>query len=167
MQIYIFQANTIIQILENITSVIEKKVSNLCMCKFANTNIDSNLLNCSGKSTYFLTYRARLSGTSEVDSQELIAHIADWVSLGEELEIHGILMKIRQDCKVPISSFDEEECEASADKEANDSSSRNSIIIAASITGGILLIIIVLIAIILVFRRITHHGKLVFGTNNG
>ena len=58
-----------------------------------------------------MTYRARLEGTSETDSDSLISLIEDWVrGGGASVIVTGILMRIDPNCPVVISSLSELEC---------------------------------------------------------
>ena len=58
-----------------------------------------------------MTYRARLEGTSETDSDSLISLIEDWVrGGGASVIVTGILMTVDSHCSVAISSLSEPEC---------------------------------------------------------
>ena len=58
-----------------------------------------------------MTYRARLEGTSETDSDSLISLIEDWVrGGGASVIVTGILMRVDPNCPVAISSLSEPEC---------------------------------------------------------
>ena len=58
-----------------------------------------------------MTYRARLEGTSERDSDSLISLIEDWVrGGGASVIVTGILITVDPHCSVAISSLSEPEC---------------------------------------------------------
>ena len=58
-----------------------------------------------------MTYRARLEGTSETDSDSLISLIEEWVrGGGASVIVTGILMIVDPHCSVAISSLSEPEC---------------------------------------------------------
>ena len=77
---------------------------------------DSDILHeqsfaCFKESSSFVTYRARLEGTSETESDSLISLVEEWVRGGEAtIIVTGILMTVDHNCPVVISSFSEPEC---------------------------------------------------------
>ena len=66
--------------LADITSAVEEEISASCQCQITTDIIDEESFACSEVSPNSVTYRARLSGTSERDSASLISLIEDWVS---------------------------------------------------------------------------------------
>ena len=58
----------------------------------------------------YVTYRARLEGTSEIDSSSLISLLEKWVSGKASISVTGILVTVDPDCPVAILSLNEEEC---------------------------------------------------------
>ena len=80
-------------------------------CGISKDIIDRQSFSCFEESLSFVTYRARLEGTSEADSGFLISLIEDWVRRGgASVIVTGILMRIDSNCPVVISSFGETEC---------------------------------------------------------
>ena len=74
-------------------------------------NIERQSFSCYEESPTFVTYRARLEGTSETESDSLISLIEDWVrGGGASVIVTGILMTVDSHCSVAISSFSEPEC---------------------------------------------------------
>ena len=59
---------------------------------------------CSEDSSTNVTYRARLSGTSEQDSASLISLIEDWVATGPTIHVRGVLMRVGEECSATISN---------------------------------------------------------------
>ena len=57
-----------------------------------------------------MTYRARLEGTSETDSNSLISLIEEWVRGGTSVVVARVLITVDPQCSVAISSLSEEEC---------------------------------------------------------
>ena len=81
-----------------------------------------------------MTYRARISGTAEVDSDFLISLIESWAMDGASVIVGGILMTVDySNCSVNILSLDEVEgCSVGANS-THDSS--NTIFFIAAISG--------------------------------
>ena len=80
-------------------------------CDISSDIIDIPSFDCDPDSTTTVIYLARLSGTSERDSDYLITVIQDWVNDGASIRVAGIRMTVDTKCAVSISSLDELECE--------------------------------------------------------
>ena len=79
-------------------------------CDITSDIIDIPSFDCDPDSTTTVIYLARLSGTSERDSDYLITVIQDWVNDGASIRVAGIRMTLDTKCTVSISSLDELEC---------------------------------------------------------
>ncbi|CAI8015230.1 hypothetical protein GBAR_LOCUS9460, partial [Geodia barretti] len=96
--------------LEHITAAVVKELKSSCS-ECGPEMIDNQLFVCYPESPSFLTYRARLEGTSERDSGSLVSLIEAWVRGGEaSLIMTGVLMTVDSHCSVAISSLNEPEC---------------------------------------------------------
>ena len=73
--------------------------------------IDRQSFACYPESPTHVTYRARLEGTSETDSDSLISLIEEWVRGGASIIVTGVLMTVDSECSVAISSLSEGECQ--------------------------------------------------------
>ena len=80
-------------------------------CDITSDIIDIPSFDCDPDSTTTVIYLARLSGTSERDSDYLITVIQDWVNDGASIRVAGIRMTVDTKCAVSVSSLDELECE--------------------------------------------------------
>ena len=75
---------------------------------------------CYPESPTYVTYRARLEGTSETDSGSLISLIEDWVRGGASINItargganmtgRGLILTVDSECSVRVLSYDKEVC---------------------------------------------------------
>ena len=72
--------------------------------------IDKQSFACVPESPTYVTYRARLEGTSETDSDSFISLIEEWVSGGASIIVTGVLMTVDTECSVAISSLSEGKC---------------------------------------------------------
>ena len=72
--------------------------------------IDKQSFACFDESPKHVTYRARLEGTSEMDSGSLISLLEQWVRGGDSIIVTGVLMTVDSECSVAISSLSEGEC---------------------------------------------------------
>lgn len=105
-----------------------------------------------------MTYRARLEGTSETNSESLISLIEDWVGRGgTNVIVTGIVMTLDADCSVAISSLSqpiEPECsttETMSDSIGTTKMADNTTIII----GGAAVIIVFIISVAIVIIAIT------------
>ena len=110
---YIFHAqiSSVYQKLEDIANAVLEELTDSCSdCDITSDIIDKLSFSCFPESPTYVTYRARLEGTSETDSGSLISLIEEWVSGGASIIVTGVLMTVDSECSVAISSFREGEC---------------------------------------------------------
>ena len=97
--------------LGDITREVVEKVVALCPdCGFTDVSIDKPLFSCYSDSPSFVTYQARLEGTSLTESDHFISLIEQWVMGGASVIVSGVLMKMDSKCLVEISDLSEDEC---------------------------------------------------------
>ena len=151
----------------------QEVLSDSCQCQITTDSIDEELFACSEDSPIYVTYRARLSGTSERDSASLISLVKDWVATGPTVRVMGVLMMVDKNCPVAISEFGEDICsilpsESSTPTtiDSTDSSSYQSADTTA-IMGGTTVVIIVLItaAIVIAIALIIRCHPRKYSTN--
>ena len=137
--------------LEHITAAVVKELKSSCS-ECGPEMIDNQLfVVCNPESPSFLTYRARLEGTSERDSGSLVSLIEDWVRGGEaSLIMTGVLMTVDSHCSVAISSLSQPQCPpSSSDMPAVERSSDDEPAqVSDAIIGGVVAVVIVLIVAI-------------------
>ena len=97
--------------LGDITREVVEKVVSLCPdCGFTDDSIGKPSFSCYPNTPAFVTYRARLEGTSLTDSYHFISLIEQWVSDGTSVIVTGVLMKVDTKRLVEISDLSEDEC---------------------------------------------------------
>ena len=119
----------------DITCAVEEELSASCQCQITNDTIDEESFACSEASPNTVTYRARLSGTSERDSASLISLIEDWVSTGPTIHVRGVLMLLGDNCSSAISDLSEGECSSSV-AQVDSRASSNICLSTGAIVGG-------------------------------
>ena len=108
------------QKLEDVTSAVIEQLFDSCTdCSITSDIIDTQSFACYPESTTYVTYRARLEGTSETDSDSLTSLIEDWVRGGARIVVTRLLITLDTDCSVAISSFNEEGCSSSINTNRN------------------------------------------------
>ena len=146
--------------MEDITSAVVDQLTASCSdCGITSDIIDRETQSfaCYPESPTYVTYRARLEGTSETDSGSLISLIEDWVRGGASIIVTGVLMTVDSECSVAISSLSEGEClspttEATVndDSQSSSTSSQGSSDNATIIGGTVAVVIVLIVAITLV-----------------
>ena len=140
------------QKLENITNAVLEELTDSCSdCGITNDIIDNQQFSCFPESPTYVTYRARLEGTSETDSGSLISLIEEWVSGGASIIVAGVLMTVDSECSVAISSLSEGECLTSDNTDMT-----ITIAIAATIAGIVVMIISVAIVAVVMYVTVKH-----------
>ena len=132
--------------LDSITNTVLEVLKNSCSdCGITNDLIDEQKFSCFSESPTYVTYRARLEGTSETDSGSLISLIEEWVSGGASIIVTGVLMTVDSECSVAISSLSEGECLTS---------DNTMIIIAVAVAAIVGIMVIAIIVVIVVYSSI-------------
>ena len=134
-------------------------------CDITSDIIDIPSFDCDPDSTTTVIYLARLSGTSERDSDYLITVIQDWVNDGASIRVAGIRMTLDTKCAVSISSLDELECvppsettpEPNTDP-SESSASDNTAAIIGGVVVAIILIIAITVIVIVIVLKCRRHG---------
>ena len=129
-------------------------------CGITSDIIDTRSFACYLESPTYVTYRARLEGTSETDSGSLISLIEDWVKGGPSIVVTGVLMTVDSECSVAISSLSEGECleippitdpTATTATSSNANGSTNTaIIIGVTLTAVIVLSIVIAVTVVII-----------------
>ena len=144
-------------------------------CDITSDIIDMPSFDCDPDSTTTVIYLARLSGTSERDSDYLISVIQDWVNDGASIIVASILMTVDTKCMIFIPSLNERECvpftetpstsdptpDTSPDPNSDPSESSTSDNTAAIIGGvvvAVILIIAITVIVIAIVLKSRRHG---------
>ena len=133
------------QKLEDITSAVVKELTASCgECGISSDIIDEQSFSCFPESPTYVTFRARLGGSSETESGSLISLLESWVSGGATIIVTGVLMTVDAECSVAISSLSEGECIPDTAMPA--SSADNT----AGVIGGVVVAVLFIIAALVV-----------------
>ena len=135
--------------------ILPEELTALCTeCDITNDIVDKQSLACFPESPTYVTYRARLEGTSETDSGSLISLIEKWVGGGPSIIVTGVLMTVDSECSVAISSLSEGECSST-----NDSTMTTNDSPISAIAGGVVAVIVIIASAVIamvVFVAIKH-----------
>ena len=121
--------------LSDITNAVVDQLKTSCG-ECSSEMIDNQFFVCYSESPSFVTYRARLEGTRETDSDSLISLIEEWVRGGVSLIVTGVLMTVDPHCSVAISSPNQPECSLAT-------SSSTTVPVSDAVIGGVVAVVIV------------------------
>ena len=86
----------------------------MCLCGLKPSNVDEeSFVACHAELVEYVTFRARLSGTSDYSSEYLVTLLADWVSTTPAVNVVGVLRKVRNNelnCSTILSDIEGENC---------------------------------------------------------
>ena len=150
------------QKLEDITSAVVEELNELCQCDIGSDNIDGAFFHCFEPSSFYVTYRARLTSIPDSDSHTLVSYLEDWVSGGPTIPVQSILMTIDSDCLVAINGFGEGECVETSSAETSTFHSSTSTDNTAAIIGGTVVVVLIIAVLIFALALLwsCRHGKL-------
>ena len=58
-----------------------------------------------------VTFRARLQGTAQASSSQLVNYIEQWSTTDVTIAVQGLRLRVDSSCSIAISSFSDPECE--------------------------------------------------------
>ena len=123
--------------LSDVTAAVLEQLSVSC-AECSSDTISQWSFACIPDSPTFVTYRARIEGSSQTDSGSLVALIQEWVDGGPGIIVTGVLLTADPECVVAVSSLNEGEC--SKEDPPPSSTSDNT----AGIIGGVVAVVIIL-----------------------
>ena len=157
--------------MDDITDAVVDNIVTTCL-DCGDVSINEELFVCFTESPTYVTYRARIEGTSQTNSSFLVSLIESWVRSGDaRIIVTRLLLTVDDECSVSIPSIDISwECEAPNSYQQpsptltlttnnNNQSNINAIIGGASALFIILIIIatIIIVVIVLMMRRYKNN----------
>ena len=87
----------------------------MCQCRFNESNVDEeSFADCNNQFLEYVTFQARLSGTSDNDSEYLISLLTKWVSTSPTILVSGLEMNVAnnelKNCTTLLSGHDDPDC---------------------------------------------------------
>lgn len=134
-------------------------IAETCDCVFTSYNIDREDLDCSTGSTNSLNYTARLTSTfADIDSQELLEFVSQWVSSEPTITVEGVLLRVVEDkCTGSVATVGSDVC-PNHRQTSDDGSVKPALVIGVPIVGTALLIVIV-VGVIVVVHGVVQNKK--------
>ena len=83
----------------------------LCQCRFSAEHITGDAFQCFANSEQQVTFRARLHGTAQATSSQLLTNLETWVAqVDSTIAVQGIRLDVDNSCPLAINNFGDPEC---------------------------------------------------------
>ena len=83
----------------------------LCQCRFSAEHITGDAFQCFANSEQQVTFRARLHGTAQATSSQLLTNLETWVAqVDSTIAVQGVRLDVDNSCPLAINSFGDPEC---------------------------------------------------------
>ena len=146
---FLKQATDLIEKRTEVTQAILAELNERCQCTVEDSQITDAGFRCFEQSRTAVTFRAGVTGSQQISSQQLINLLDEWVASGATLFVQAQLLSVDMNCAVAISSFSDPECRT-------DSTTTSTITVVGVVLGGVVLILVLSIAtvaVVLLLRR--------------
>ena len=137
--------------LNDIIGAVVQNTELACQCTFSAERITEGAFQCFENSEQQVTFRARLHGTAQVTSSQLLTYIEQWRAGSVTIPVQGVRLSVDTGCVVAISTFSDLECVVP--------SSVNAAIIGSVVAVAVLLIVVAVIVIVVVIFLKRHQAK--------
>ena len=131
----------------------------MCQCGFNKSNVDEgSFAACNDQFSDFVTFRARLSGTSDNDSEYLVSLLAKWVSTSPRIFVNGLEMRVANselNCPTLISDHNDIDCVSELSRKDVDLA-----IILPSVIGALTAIATYVLAVVAVMTCKCHTKEI-------
>ena len=130
-----------------------QKTEQLCQCELSADRITEGAFQCFMNSDQQVTFRARIHGTAQANSSQLITYIEQWVATETSIAVQRVRIRVDA-CPVAITTFDDPEC-----AQATPPTSDNT----AAIISGVVVTLVVIVAVtiaVVIFVMKNKRAKL-------
>ena len=131
--------------LNDIPHGVVQDINQLCQCGLSAERITESAFQCFENSDQQVTFRARLHGTAQVTSSQLLTYLETFVSQTDStIAVQGLRLDVDRSCPVVINSFGDPQCTSTTTADNT-----------AAIIGGVVAVIVVMILAVTVIIIIT------------
>ena len=97
--------------LNDITNALVQNINQLCECRFSAEHITDGAFQCFESSDQQVTFRARLHGTAQVTSSQLVAYLETFANQADSTTaVQGLRLNVDRSCSIVINSFGNPQC---------------------------------------------------------
>ena len=150
-QIIIMQGIATSAKLTDITNEVVQNINQHCQCGLSAECITESAFQCFENSEQQVTFRARLHGTAQVTSSQLVAYLEIFVSQRDStIAVQGLRLDVDRSCSIVINSFGDPQCTTATTSDSTTTMAPQPDNTAAIIGGVVAVIIVVAVTIIIV-----------------
>ena len=136
----------------------QQEIETLCQCGFTIQHLFDSEFQCLTDLSE-VTFRARLHGTAQATSSELIVYIEQWIAGGGSILVERVRHFTDSTCHaVEISSFSDPECGTTTD-DTQAAQSDNTAAIIGGVAVAVVLIVVIAITIIAIVILILKNRR--------
>ena len=150
--------------LNDITNAVVLNINQHCHCGLGAEYINEGAFQCFESSEQQVTVRARLHGTSQVTSLQLLSYLEIFVARsGSTIAVQGLRLDVDSSCPVVINYFGDPQCSVATTSDSTTTGAAESDTVA--IIGGVVAVIVVvavtviIVALIAGFVTRGHRAK--------
>ena len=142
--------------LTDIANAVVQNINQLCQCGLSAEYITESAFQCFENSEQQVTFRARLHGTAEVTSSQLIAYLGTFISQTHStIAVQGLRLDVDSSCSIAINTFGDPGCATTTS--TSESTTTEAALpdnTAATIGGVVAVIVIAVVAVTVVIITI-------------
>ena len=129
--------------LRDITNAVLQNLNQFGQCGLSAEYITESAFQCFANSEQQVTFRARLHGTVQVTSSQLIAYLGTFVFRTDSMiAVQGLHLDVDSSCPVAIDTFGDPQCATTTTSESTTTEAAQPDITAATVGGVIALIVV-------------------------
>ena len=137
------QGITINAKLNDITHGVVQDINELCQCGLSAEHITKGAFQCFENSEQQVTFRARLHGTAQVTSSQLVAYLEIFVSQTDStIAVQHLRLNVDRSCPVVINTFGDPQCTSTT-------IANNTAIVSSGVVAVIVIIILAVTVIVI------------------
>ena len=140
--------------LTDITNAVVQSINQRCQCGLSAECITEGAFQCFENSDQQVTFRARLHGTAQVTSSQLLVYLETFAAQTDStIAVQGLRLNVDRSCSVVINSFGDPQC-------TTETTTENTTAIVGGVVAVIVVIAITIIIItIAAFITRSHRAK--------
>ena len=131
-----------------------QKTEQLCQCGLSTDRITEGAFQCFMNSDQQVTFRARIHGTAQANSSQLITYIEQWVTTETSIAVQRVRIRV-DTCPVAITTFDDPEC-----AQTSLPTSDNTAAIISGVIVALVVIVVITISVVVIFVMKNKRAKL-------
>ena len=158
--------------LNDIINGVIQDINQQCQCGLSTERITESAFQCFENSVQQVTFRARLRGTGQASSSQLIAHLQTFVAQPDStIAVQGLRLDVDGSCSIVINSFRDPQCTTASPSVITPMTTSDSMATmtpqsdnTAAIIGGVVAVVIAMtlaatLAIIAIVAFVTKSRK--------